>query len=247
MRMILRVVIRAALAVACGVVAPPLLAQVPGYDVTTQPARAPADATRRPVEIEFGATHENLTNGQSDWDSVYVEGAVTFGERHKLYGGLRETRRFGLDDTEAYGGFYYPLASSWTGVIEGSASPSYNVLAKYSVGGQLLKSLPYGWGLGLSLRHNEYSLSAANVFSLTGERYWGNFRAAYTLYSGRPEGESSAAAHRFQGDGPRPAGLITAGYQLFDHVKTTARITIILRCSVLIRRSILALAPAETK
>jgi YaiO family outer membrane protein len=207
MQAVLGNVLRALLAAACGIAAPALhgaaeiplrLAQVPGYDSATQPGRETVRSTRRPVEVEFGATHENLTHGLSDWDSVYVEGAVTFKERHKLYGGLRETRRFGQDDTEAYGGLYYPLDATWTGVIEGSASPSYNVLAKYSIGGQLLKSLPAGWSLGISLRHNEYSLSAANVVSLTGERYWGNFRAAYTLYSGRPEGESSAAAHRFQ-------------------------------------------------
>jgi YaiO family outer membrane protein len=115
-----------------------------------------------------------------------------------VYGGLRETRRFGLDDSEAYGGLYYPLGETWTGVVEGSVSPTYNVLAKYSIGGQLLKSLPGGWGLGGGFRHSQYELSAADVATLMGERYWGNYRVGYTFYSGHPEGSSSAPAHRFQ-------------------------------------------------
>ena len=54
------------------------------------------------------------------------------------------------------------------------------------------------WGLGMGARHSEYTLSGSHVLSAFAERYWGNFRGAYTLYSGRPEGASSAASHRLQ-------------------------------------------------
>ena len=176
-----------------------LLAQAIEDGVPGAPLPVPAIAGMPSrTEVEFGGSHESLTNGLPDWSSVYLEAAHTFKERHTLYGGLRETRRFGLDDTEAYGGLYYPLAKTLTGVLEGSASPTYNVLAKYSFGLQLLKSLPASWGIAGGIRHSEYSLAAADVASLTLERYWSNFRGAYTLYSGRPEGSSSAAAHRFQ-------------------------------------------------
>ena len=176
-----------------------LLGQAPVEGAPSSPMRVPANATGMPrTEVEFGGTRESLTNGLPDWSSVYLEGVHTFKPRHALYGGLRDTRRFGQDDNEAYGGLYYPLSETWTGAVEGSASPTYNVLAKYSVGGQLLKSLPGGWGFSAGIRHSEYALSAADVATLMGERYWGNFRAGYTLYSGRPEGSSSAAAHRFQ-------------------------------------------------
>ena len=61
-----------------------------------------------------------------------------------------------------------------------------------------LKSLPGGWGIALGLRRSEYNTSSVNITSLLAERYWDNFRGAYTLYSGRPDGASSAASHRFQ-------------------------------------------------
>lgn len=169
----------------------------------------PATAGLRPVasatglkapqnDIEIGYSRENLSNNQRDWTSSYLLGSQRFGERHVLYGGLRETRRFGLDDSEVHAGLYYPLATTWTAQVEGSLSPTHEVLPKSSVYGQLQKSLAGGWGLGLGLRHNEYTLSASNVVSLLAERYWGNFRGAYTLYSGKPEGASSGASHRFQ-------------------------------------------------
>src|SRR5262245_18987065 len=72
----------------------------------------------QPVEVEFGASHETLTNNNKDWSSVYLEAAHTFRPRNTLYGGIRQVRRFGLDDSEIYGGLYYPLAETWTGVVE---------------------------------------------------------------------------------------------------------------------------------
>lgn len=149
-------------------------------------------------EVEAGYSRETLSNNLQSWTSTYLLASRRFGERRVLYGGLRETRRFGLDDSEVHAGVYYPLGSTWTAQVEGSLSPTHEVLAKNSVYGQLQKSLPGGWGLGVGLRHNEYTLTASNVVSLLAERYWGNFRGAYTLYSGKPEGGSSGSSHRVQ-------------------------------------------------
>jgi|LNFM01.1.fsa_nt_gb YaiO family outer membrane protein len=149
-------------------------------------------------ELEAGYSRETLSNNLPDWTSTYLLASHRFGERHVLYGGLRETRRFGLDDSELHAGLYYPLGGTWTAQFEGSLSPTHEVLPRHSVYGQLQKSLPGGWGIGLGVRHNEYTLSGSNVVSVLAERYWGNFRGAYTLYSGRPEGASSGASHRLQ-------------------------------------------------
>lgn len=150
------------------------------------------------TDLEIGYSDETLSNNLPDWTSTYLLAAHRFGERKTLYGGLRQTRRFGLDDTEAHAGLYYPVSATWTSLIEASTSPTHEVLARYSVYGGLQKNLGDGWGLGFGLRHNEYSLVGTNVLSASAERYWGNFRGAYTVYSGRPEGASSAASHRFQ-------------------------------------------------
>lgn len=160
---------------------------------------APAVGLKPPrTEAEIGFTRETLTNNLPDWKSVYFEAMHQIKDHHTLYGGLSETERFGLNDTEAHGGLYYPLGTAWTSLAEASVSPTHEVLPRYSLFGQLQKSLPGGWGVGLGLRHSEYSQIGTNTVSLLAERYWGNFRGAYTLYSGRPEGASSGSSHRFQ-------------------------------------------------
>ena len=184
--------------VAMALAAAPAGAQSIPEGGTLRPVVAATGLKIPPTELEVGYSRETLSNNLPDWTSSYLLAVHRFDERKTFYGGLRETRRFGLDDTEAHGGLYYPLGATWTSLVEVSASPTHEVLARYSAYGQMQKNLPGGWGLGLGLRHNEYSLTGTNVLSAFAERYWGNFRGAYTLYSGRPEGASSAASHRFQ-------------------------------------------------
>lgn len=158
-----------------------------------------ATGLRPPLNaIELGYGRESLTNNFSDWTNTYLLGSRKLADRQTAYGGLRETKRFGLKDSEAHAGLYFPLGDSWSGIVEGSYSPTHEVLAQGSVYGFLQKSFKGGWGLGLGLRHSEYTATASNVASLLAERYWGNFRGAYTLYSGRPEGASSGSSHRLQ-------------------------------------------------
>ncbi len=156
------------------------------------------DPTPQTTEIEGGSSYEDLDNDFTFWRSAYLEGVHRFAPREVIYGHVRETERFAQRDQELLGGFYYPLADTWTTLVEANASPSHRILAKWSVFGQLEKTFPGGWGLHAGLRHTEYAQSNTNLALLTAERYFGNYRAAYTLYAGRPEGAGSAASHRFQ-------------------------------------------------
>lgn len=176
--------------------APVLALALAACPALAQPA---GDALKlRMSEIELGAFKERLSGGRADWNSVYLEGAHRIAERQTLYGGLRMAERFGLHDNEQWIGYYHPLAPAWTALVEASVSEQHHVLPKYSVFGEIARQLPGGWGLSLGLRHSEYNLTGVNILVAGAERYWGNFRGAYTLYSGRPEGASSGAAHRFQ-------------------------------------------------
>lgn len=87
--------------------------------------------------LELGYGRESLTNNLSDWTNTYLLGSRKLGERQTVYGGLRETERFGLKDSEAHAGLYFPLGQSWGGIIEGSYSPTHEVLPQRSVYGFL--------------------------------------------------------------------------------------------------------------
>lgn len=150
----------------------------------------------RMSEVELGASRERLSGGRPAWTGLSLEGAHNFAPRQTLYGGVRETERFGLRDTELSAGYYHPIGRTWTALVEASAS-SGQVLAKHSLFGQLSKELPGGWSLNAGLRHSEFTRSGVDLLVLGAERYWGNFRAAYSLYAGRPEGAHAGTAHRF--------------------------------------------------
>jgi YaiO family outer membrane protein len=138
-------------------------------------------------EIEAGFSRETLTGGRPDWESRYLEGAYRFGERQTLYGQLRETERFGLRDTEVMAGLYLPLSRSWTALVEASGSETHRVLPHSSIYGELHLEFLRGWGAKAGLRRSKFTNAEVDVRVLGFERYFGAWRAAYTLYSGRPE------------------------------------------------------------
>lgn len=157
-------------------------------------ARADAPATQA-TQAEIGFSHYALSNGYANWDSTYLDAAHQFGERHSLYGEVQQARRFNLNDREVSGGYYHPLTPTLTALIEASTSPEHNFLAQHSVFGQLQAALGGGWDVQAGLRHSAYTQTSSDVTVLTGERYWGSFRAAYQLYLAKLQGSGTAPSH----------------------------------------------------
>lgn len=147
-------------------------------------------------EAEAGFSHYTLNNGYANWSSVYFDAAHQFGKRHTVFGELRQTRRFDLTDREVSAGYYYPLNSRWTVLAEASISPEHHYLPKQSVHGQLQLALGDGWDVQGGMRRSWYTLTPSDVAQLTGERYWGPFRAAYTLSLAKLPGSSTAPSHK---------------------------------------------------
>lgn len=167
---------------------------------------APVNAETDSAEFEVGATHDRLSNRSPDWTSIYVDGKKKLGDDKTLYGTLRETRRFGLTDQEARGGYYFPLAENWTGLFEANASSTHNVLPKWSALGEIIHNFGGGWVGHLGLRETEYNSSTSTRKMLTVERYWGNFRAAYTFSASQTSSGGSPSGSRinvnyYYGDG----------------------------------------------
>lgn len=158
----------------------------------TQAADMPTD------ELELGYGHETLDNNYRNWSDLYLEAVHRFGPRQTVYGGLRQTQRFDLNDQELSAGYYYPLSDDWTALIEASASPSHHVLARYSAFAQLQKNLGDGWNAAAGLRRNQYATTSSSLVILTGERYWGDFRAAYKLYLATLQGAGTTSSHNGQ-------------------------------------------------
>lgn len=142
---------------------------------------APAAPAAGQTEIEAGAQLEALTNGFSPWRMGYVDATHHFAPRQSLYGSFRLHDRFDMRDPELALGYAQPLGERLTAVLEGSYSPTHQVIANGSLGAQLALSLPGGWGVGAGARATRFTAASNTRETLMVERYWGAWRFAYAL------------------------------------------------------------------
>jgi YaiO family outer membrane protein len=170
----------------------------------------------RTTEIEAGLSYESLDSGQSDWRSLYVEASRRLDQRRSVYGMARSTDRFDETDVEVIAGGYFPITDDWTAALEGSAAPGADVLPRWSLAGRLQRTLRSGFGLQVGLRHARYQDDYTNLASVTGDRYWGDYYAGYTLYASRLQGAGTNLSHqvrvdRYYGDRNRVGVLVSIG------------------------------------
>jgi YaiO family outer membrane protein len=159
------------------------------------PAQAADSSSAAADQLEAGTSHYALSNGYAHWSNAYLAGDHRFGERHSIYGQVQQARRFDLTDREVSGGYYLPLGQTWTALVEASASSGHHFLPQNSAFGQLQAALGDGWDVQAGFRRSVYTLASTNTGVLTGERYWGSFRAAYRLYLARLQGSGTAPSH----------------------------------------------------
>lgn len=151
------------------------------------------------VEAEARSTIERLSGDRADWRNTQLDVQAKNAAQQSFYGYLRETARFDQRDSEVMMGTYQPFGGSWAIQIEAAMSPTHNVLAKSSLLAQLEHRFDGGWGVQAGYKRSEYKLAGADLGIVTVDRYFSNFRAAYTLYLGRPDGAGFGPTHRLQG------------------------------------------------
>lgn len=142
---------------------------------------APPKKAPGPLEVEAGAGYDYLTNGYAPWYTGHVSGRYTFGPRATVYGRLQETSRFGLLDTELMAGGTYPVGGNLTGVLEGSVSPTAQVLPRLSGAAMAELALGAGWVAWARARHAVYSAASFSTGTVGAEVYWGLLRLTYAI------------------------------------------------------------------
>lgn len=150
------------------------------------------------VEAELGHGRERLSNNPFDWTETYAMLTRRSGET-TLNARLAHVERFGMKDSNATFAAYAKLAPNTTGFIELAVSPSHNVLPAHALHLQLAQSLDHGFGAAVGLKHLTYNATAVDIADLTLERYFGDFRVAYTYLPSRSRTAGRAAVHRLQG------------------------------------------------
>jgi YaiO family outer membrane protein len=149
-------------------------------------------------EIALAHMRETLSNDPNDWKDTQLELTHHFARRKLLIGRAVSSERFGLhDDTLGLSG-YYPLAERTTGYAEVTASNTHRVLPRDSMHLQLAQSLSQGWGVIGGLRHVTYNTTEVDIADLTLERYFSDYRVAFSAYPSHSRTAGSAASYRLQ-------------------------------------------------
>ncbi len=147
-----------------------------------------AVTSERNTILDVGGSYEKLDHQYDSWNSAYLGANHRFGDRRNIYGRATQVDRFALQDVSIMAGFTLPVSERWTFGLETDESPTNLFLPQWSLLGNAHYKMDYGFGALFSFRHISYRDLDNEIGTVGLERYWGNWRFAYTLYISQLQG-----------------------------------------------------------
>lgn len=167
-------------------------------------------------ELELTARQDWLDSGFDNWRALRLDFSSTRAEGLGWYGALLREQRFGESDGGLELGALIPLGDAWTLQPEVGYQSSPFFLPEWFADLRIQRILSAGFIGATSVRRTEYRATQVDRLALSAERYWGPWRAGYTLNvtdvanAGTPVGHNLALDHFY--DGLSYVGLrLTAG------------------------------------
>ncbi|MBB3331094.1 YaiO family outer membrane protein [Halomonas campaniensis] len=163
----------------------------------------PAAAEPRRLEVELSQRFDQLDSGFSNWQGQRLELQSTRPDAPTWYGAATRDRRYGERDEGVELGAALPLDADWVLQPEAGRTFGADFLPRWYADLRLQRRLPHGLVGALSLRRTEYEASRVDRLALGMERYWGPWRAGYTLNvsdvssAGTPVGHALALDHYY--------------------------------------------------
>jgi YaiO family outer membrane protein len=158
-------------------------------------AESPSPATLTRTRVTGGRERSELSNGSPDWTRDFVEITQALDADVNLHATVTQEQRFGVSEVQLRAGADWRLPQRWSAGFEigGSGDAEFGPRRAYSA--WALRGLPNGWETEMRLRYFDYTSS--NVLSTGASigRYFGDFRAAYSLDLAQLDGGESAATH----------------------------------------------------
>ncbi|WP_312253762.1 YaiO family outer membrane beta-barrel protein [Stutzerimonas nitrititolerans] len=173
----------------------PVTATAPTSDVPTQ----------RRHELQLSTRKDALDNGFDDWRSHRLDYTSTRPEGPGWYGALLREQRFGEWDEGIELGAILPLNDRWTLQPEVGYQPSPYFLPEWHTDLRLQRRFENGYLGAVSIRRTEYETTRVDRLALSAERYFGNWRAGYTLNitdvadAGTPVGHNLGLDYYYRG------------------------------------------------
>lgn len=146
------------------------------------------------TELSVTGEHQSLSTNVDDWNSLAARVTRLRSSGESYYGAVQVDERFGGSDTVLAGGFSLAATPEWTTGVDLALGPDAEFLPETALAGWASRPLANAWETTLRLRYRSYSSAVVTSAAGTAARYFGNFRAAYTLDFARLRGEETSLA-----------------------------------------------------
>ncbi len=162
-----------------------------------------AAAEPRRLEVELSQLFDRLDSGFSNWQGQRLEFQSARPGDPTWYGAATHDRRYGVEDEGVSLGAAVPLGADWVLQPEAGHTFDADFQPRWYADLRLQRRLSHGLVGALSLRRTEYQASRVDRLALGMERYWGPWRAGYTLNvsdvstAGTPVGHALALDHYY--------------------------------------------------
>lgn len=145
--------------------------------------------------VFVGASREDLDNGLPDWGHQFVELTRESADEPRL--GLRIGRDVRNDKSDVTLGLNaeFEWSSAWFGGIDLGISGDPNFQPETAFSGHIGRPLDDGWVADLRYRRRDYPTAAVDSVIGTIEKYYGDFRFAYSPGLSKLDGSSSFMNH----------------------------------------------------
>jgi YaiO family outer membrane protein len=151
-------------------------------------------ASEARTELRLTGERQSLSSKVDDWSSVAARVTHSAESGRTYHAAWQRDERFGESDTVVAGGLSFAASSAWTTGVDLAFGPDAEFLPETSAAGWATRPLADAWETTLRLRHRRYESAIVTSLAGTAARYFGKYRAAYTIDIARLRGEASSLA-----------------------------------------------------
>ena len=162
-----------------------------------EPEREPERDTgaKAATSITAGTVRESLSSGAPDWSSVFVQMDHRRSSASTVRGMVSRDERFGSSDVVLTGGADWRISQRWSAAVELAAGPQAEFMPRAAAAVAATRALARGWEAEARLRYRDYGGTRVTSSAWSFARYFGKFRASYTLGASLLDGADSSLAH----------------------------------------------------
>ncbi|MDZ7770862.1 MAG: YaiO family outer membrane beta-barrel protein [Woeseiaceae bacterium] len=156
-------------------------------------------------QVMLAASVESLSNNQPDWSnqSLRIDWKAT--DSLQVFASVGRSERFNEPDTSVSAGGRVEFLDLWHAGLELDYTNSARFLPDSSYTAYAGRRFDHGWVGEVRAQRRNYDTATVTIWSARTERYFSDYRAAYTLYVSRLHGLANAVSHAFTLDWYRTA------------------------------------------